>query len=72
MRFNMEQSKIYIKDNPISWSSLPERSEWVCYMFGASKDEGIRYNPAKGQEPNWFVRTMMKICFACTWVKETK
>ena len=26
----------------------------------------------KGKEPNWFVRWMMKICFACTWVKEPK
>ena len=51
---------------------LPERSEWVCYMFGTSK-ENAPYNvwyPLKNQVPNAFTRWMMKVCFACTWVKE--
>ena len=53
-------------------SPLPERSEWVCYMFGTSK-ENAPYNvwyPMKNQVPNAFTRWMMKVCFACTWVKE--
>ncbi len=51
---------------------VPERSEWVCYLFGASRENGISYNPRKGDEPNWFVRWMMKVCFDCTWIKEKK
>jgi len=51
---------------------LPERSEWSCYMFGNNPktNDGIKYTPLKGHEPNWFVRWMMKVCFDCTWVKE--
>ena len=49
---------------------VPERSEWICYLFSGRKGEGISYRPVKGYEPNWFVRWMMKICFDCTWVKE--
>ena len=48
---------------------VPEYSEWVCHLFG-SKGDGISYRPKKGQEPNWFARWMMKVCFDCTWVKE--
>jgi hypothetical protein len=48
----------------------PEMSEWVCYMFGGSKGDGLCWQPKKGNEPNRFVRWMMKVCFACTWVKE--
>jgi len=53
---------------------LPEQSEWQCYMFGNTPEtnRGIVYRPEKGKEPNWFVRWMMKICFACTWVKDEK
>jgi len=49
----------------------PERSEWKCYLFGNTPQEnnGIVWIPIKGQEPNWFVRWMMKVCFACTWEK---
>lgn len=52
--------------------TLPEMSEWKCYMFGNSPEvnQGIMYVPRKGHEPNWFVRWMMKVCFDCTWVKE--
>ena len=50
---------------------IPENSEWVCYLFGNTPGGvGLIYRPRKGQEPNWFVRRMMKICFACTWIKE--
>ena len=52
---------------------LPEQSEWKCYMFGNTpqQNQGIVYIPRKGQEPNWFARWMMKVCFACTWEKNT-
>jgi hypothetical protein len=51
---------------------IPERSEWKCYMFGNKPEinDGIKFIPKKGCEPNWFVRWMMKVCFDCTWVKE--
>ena len=51
---------------------LPEQPEWKCYMFGNTPhdNQGIVYIPRKGKEPNWFVRWMMKVFFACTWVKE--
>jgi hypothetical protein len=54
--------------------TLPEMSEWKCYMFGNRPEinNGIIYIPRKGQEPNWFERWMMKVCFDCTWVKEQK
>ena len=50
----------------------PERSEWSCYLFGNNPkiNDGIKYTPLKGKEPNWFVRWMMKVCFDCTWIKE--
>jgi hypothetical protein len=51
---------------------VTEYSEWVCYLFGSKKNTGISYRPLKGQEPNWFVRWMMKVCFSCTWVKDQK
>jgi hypothetical protein len=51
----------------------PEQSEWQCYMFGNTPSGiGMVYRPNKGKEPNWFVRWMMKVCFACTWVKDKK
>lgn len=52
----------------------PELSEWICYLFGTSPEtgNGFIYRPIKGQEPNWFVRWMMKICFDSVWVKKYK
>ena len=48
-----------------------ELSPWVCYMFGNTPGGGgLVYRPPKGKEPNLFVRWMMKVCFACTWIKE--
>lgn len=50
--------------------SLPEPSDWKCYMFGGRESSlGLVYRPTKGNEPNRFVRWMMKVCFACEWVK---
>ena len=49
----------------------PEPSEWRCYMFGNVPGGcGMVYRPSKGTEPSAFVRWMMKIFFACTWIKE--
>jgi hypothetical protein len=47
---------------------LPKNSNWKCYMFGSADGNGIVYTPFEGNVPNRFVRWMMKICFACTWV----
>ncbi len=45
-------------------------SVWVCYMFGNKPNgDGMTYIPQRGSVPNFFVRWMMKICFACTWIK---
>jgi len=54
------------------WSlNLPEPSGWVCYLWGThEKHPHTCWYPPKGQVPNAFVRWMMKVCFACTWVKE--
>ena len=61
-----------MNETQYTFIKTPERSEWKCYMFGNTPQTncGIVYCPTKGGEPNWFVRWMMKICFACTWVKE--
>jgi len=59
--------------NDFMYIKTPEKSGWKCYMFGNTPDGmGMVYVPTKGNEPNWFVRWMMKICFACTWVKDTE
>lgn len=48
----------------------PKPSGWTCYMFGNKPGGmGIAYTPAEGQVPNAFVRWMMRVCFACTWVR---
>jgi hypothetical protein len=50
---------------------FPEPSGWVCYLWGNKPGGGgMAYYPAKGHVPNAFVRFMMKVCFACTWVYE--
>ena len=48
----------------------PKLSNWTCYMFGGSPGNGIQWTPNEGTVPNRFVRFMMKICFACTWVEK--
>lgn len=47
---------------------LPKYSNWKCYLFGGSASSGMTYTPVEGNVPNRFVRWMMKVCFACTWV----
>ena len=49
-----------------------EASGWVCHLFGGDGMTGIAYRPAKGQVPNLFVRWLMKVCFACTWIKDVE
>lgn len=70
METHFDTEKLTAKTQVFIWN--PERSEWRCYMFGNTPEtnDGIVYHPKKGQEPNAFVRWMMKVCFACTWVKE--
>jgi len=60
-----------MEDNVMTGIKIPEPSDWTCYMFGNKPlgNQGICYIPIKGQVPNFFVRWMMKICFACTWVR---
>ena len=61
----------YMNESEIKTSN-PKPSEWICYMFGNKPETnfGISYRPTENNVPNRFVRWMMKICFACTWVKE--
>jgi hypothetical protein len=51
---------------------IPKLSNWTCYLFGGSPGNGIQYTPIEGKVPNRFVRWMMKLCFACTWVKNNE
>ena len=52
-------------------SPSPELSNWECYLFGNRPGKsGMVYRPIKGNEPNWFARWMMHICFDCLWVKD--
>lgn len=59
---------------PIKFRISPELSNWKCYMFGNDPivNSGLLYQPIIGNVPNFFVRWMMKICFACVWIKEDK
>ena len=68
----MSQDKLGAAPDNSYTFKLPEQPEWKCYMFGNTPhdNQGIVYIPRKGKEPNWFVRWMMKVCFACIWVKE--
>jgi hypothetical protein len=52
--------------------TIPKLSNWTCYLFGGSPGNGIQYTPIEGKVPNRFVRWMMKLCFACTWVKNNE
>lgn len=67
----MDQNLVSNKD--IRIMTLPEYSQWVCYLFGNRPGGcGLAYRPQKGHEPNRFVRWMMRICFDCVWVYEGK
>ena len=48
----------------------PVPSEWRCYLFGNKPGSaGLLWRPAKGDEPNWFWRTMQYLFFCNLWVK---
>jgi len=56
-----------------AFTLTPEQSQWQCYLFGNRPGGvGMIYRPSKGQEPSWFVRWMMRVCFDCLWVKDKK
>lgn len=60
-------------DTEYAFIKTPELSDWQCYLFGNRPGKaGMIYRPAKGNEPNFFVRWMMKVCFDCLWVKDNK
>ena len=64
---------LIVKDStPYKLYDHADDSEWRCYLFGATYNNGIHYRPVKGNVPNRFVRWMMKVCFACTWIKESE
>ena len=48
----------------------PKQSDWVCYMFGVTDTNGLRWRPALGGEPNWFWRMMQYLVFGNRWVRE--
>jgi hypothetical protein len=53
--------------------SIPEKSEWKCYMFGSRPDgNGLVYHPNKDNEPNWFWRKMQFLILGNKWVKNER
>ena len=63
-------SELYQTQYPTLKIGNPKLSNWTCYMFGNRPGGvGIMYTPEEGRVPNRFVRFMMKLCFACTWVE---
>jgi hypothetical protein len=62
---------IIFSPKDIDTISRPDYSNWQCYLFGNRPGKrGMVYRPIKGNEPNWFARWMMFICFDCLWVKD--
>ena len=63
-------TKLWVNSSEALKWYQPPVSEWKCYLFGNEVGgSGMVYHPAKGKEPNWFVRWCMKVMLACTWVK---
>lgn len=46
----------------------PPLSDWECLMFGGTRENGMRWRPEKGREPNWFWRKMQFLVFGNRWV----
>ena len=65
-----ETSHIKLLDEYILTYTMPEFSNWKCYLFGSTPGSGMMWQPYKGQEPNWFWRWMQYICFGNRWIKE--
>lgn len=57
-------------DSEVITLQLPERSPWVCYLWGSSKESpGMTWQPDEHFKiPNRLQRWLMKVCFGCTWV----
>ena len=49
---------------------IPAASGWRCYLFGTGPNKGIVYEPAMGQVPNWFRRTMQFLLLGHRWEKQ--
>ncbi len=49
---------------------VPERSGWVCHMFGSHSGAGMHWYPSKEDLPNAFWRWMQFICFGNRWERE--
>jgi len=59
--------------NESQWviADFPERSDWVCYLFGSSPlHPGISWRPDKGCEPNWLWRQMQYLFIGNLWILE--
>lgn len=54
-----EEKNIYTIEN--------KPKNWVCYMFGATEGDGIRWEIDKA--PNWFWRKMQYLLVGNNWVK---
>lgn len=55
------------KTEPTFIIDQPERSEWLCHLFGCVDD--FTWRPNKGKEPNWFWRWMQFLFFGNRWEK---
>lgn len=58
-------------DKPSAYKVIepPELSEWQCFMWGSTNDNGLIWRPKKGDHPNWFWRRMQFLCFGNRWEK---
>lgn len=73
-----EKSGTAIVDYPSAWEMQtstvqfrrePEPSDWYVQYCG---DQGIRFHPRKGNEPNWFHRKMQELIFGVKWINSKK
>lgn len=65
---NSQQHKINTQEYRIN--TVPEKSNWNCYLFGSDGKNGLSWRPLKGKEPNWFWRLMQYLIFGNKWVKD--
>ena len=57
--------------DPIEIAIPPEKSDWVCYIWGDPSQPGSAFtlSPNKGFEPNRFHRKMQELVFGVKWRK---